>query len=186
MNDNHSSTEQSSTITRRKFTLTERLDADLQQLAAQHYQGNVSLCLRAAVEDHTNTLNGDGRIALQRLKREMGHLREAVAELDDDTTDIVAGIEAVNSRGTRDESLSVVDNRVSDTQQLIDTFREAKTPLRVEDIVEQVDLPLRRVIYATERLVDLGAIVETSSDARYQLITMQSSDTTNRYHEQPE
>jgi hypothetical protein len=116
----------------------------------------------------------------------MGHLREAVAELDDDTTDIVAGIEAVNSRGTRDESLSVVDNRVSDTQQLIDTFREAKTPLRVEDIVEQVDLPLRRVIYATERLVDLGAIVETSSDARYQLITMQSSDTTNRYHEQPE
>jgi hypothetical protein len=46
-------------------------------------------------------LNGEGRIALQRLEQEMGHLREAVAELDDDTTDIVARIEAVSSRGSR-------------------------------------------------------------------------------------
>lgn len=182
MNDNHSSADQSSTITRRKFTLTKRLDADLQQLAAQHYQGNVSLCLRAAVEDH-KTLNGEGRIALQRLEQEMGHLREAVAELDDDTTDIVARIEAVSSRGTRDELLSVADEELSDAQQVLDVFQETETSLRVNDVIERVDLPLRRVVHAVEKLIDIGAIVEIPSGARYQRITMQSSGTTHRHHD---
>ena len=183
MNDDHSSADQSSTITRRKFTLTKRLDADLQQLAAQHYQGNVSLCLRAAVEDHKNTLNGEGRIALQRLEQEMGHLREAVAELDDDTTDIVARIEAVSSRGTRDELLSVADEELSDAQQVLDVFQETETSLRVDDVIERVDLPLRRVVHAVEKLIDIGAIVEIPSGARYQRITMQSSGTTHQHHD---
>ena len=52
-----------SDFTRRKFTIPRRLDEDLVRVAEDHYQGNVSLCLRAAFEDHKQTLNGEGEIA---------------------------------------------------------------------------------------------------------------------------
>jgi len=46
------------TFIRRKFTITESLDDVLTGMASQHYQGNVSLCIRAAIEDHRGTLAG--------------------------------------------------------------------------------------------------------------------------------
>lgn len=174
---------QSATITRRKFTLPERLDADLQRFADLHYQGNVSLCLRAAYEDHKNTLNGEGRIALKRLEKEVGQLRETTTELNREVSNIVEGIEELRDQGTRREPPSIIDGRYGDTQQVLDELHSAKTPLRIEDLLERADLSPRRVVTALEQLVDLGLIVETPQGARYQPSTMQPTTYTDRDHE---
>ena len=78
--------------------------------------------------------------------------------------------------------LSVADEELSDAQQVLDVFQETETSLRVDDVIERVDLPLRRVVHAVEKLIAIGAIVEIPSGARYQRITMQSSGTTHRHH----
>jgi hypothetical protein len=183
MSGRRSPNEQSSTITRRKFTLPERLDADLQRFADLHYQGNVSLCLRAAYEDHKNTLNGEGRIALKRLEQEVGQLREITTELSRDMSNIAADVEALRDRGARREPPSVIDGGYGDTQQVIDELHSAKTPLRIEDLLERAELSPRRVVTALEQLVDLGLIVETPQGARYQPSTMQPTTPTDWDHE---
>jgi hypothetical protein len=183
MSGRHLPDEQSSTITRRKFTLTERLDADLQQFADQHYQENVSLCLRAAFEDHKNTLNGEGRIALKRLEQEVSQLREITTELSREVSDIAGDIEALSDQGARREPPSVINGGYGDTQQVLDELHSAKTPLRIEDLLERAELSPRRVVTALEQLVDLGLIVETPQGARYQPSTMQPTTHTDRDHE---
>ena len=120
MSERHLPDDQSTTITRRKFTLPKRLDADLQQFADQHYQENVSLCLRAAFEDHKNTLNGEGRIALKRLEQEVSQLREITTELNHEISDIAEDIEALRDQGVRREPLSISNGEYEDTQQVID------------------------------------------------------------------
>jgi hypothetical protein len=157
-------------ITRRKFTLSERLDREIEQLASRHYQGNVSLCLRAAIKEHQRTLDGEGRLALKRLEREVNHLSEAVAELDHDTADLAAEIEGAGDSPSLGAPPSVEDRQFDVAQRLLDEFLGAETPLRVEDLVERSDLPTRRIVRALGQLVNLGSIVETSSNSRYQLV----------------
>jgi DNA-binding transcriptional regulator GbsR (MarR family) len=183
MSEQHTPDDQSSTITRRKFTLTERLDADLQRFADLHYQGNVSLCLRAAYEDHKNTLNGEGRIALKRLEQEVGQLREITTELNREVSDIAEDIKDLKDRGSHRELPSVIDGANSDAQQVIDELHSARTPLRIEDLLERAGLSPRRIVTALEQLVNLGLVVETPEGARYQLSMMQSTTHTDRNHE---
>lgn len=171
--------EQSATITRRKFTLSERLDADLQQLAARHYQGNVSLCLRAAVKDHKSTLNGEGRIALQRLEREMSHLREIAAELTDDVAAMAVELDERDGGG-HDAPTSVADKPFDDAQRVLDELHTATTPLRGGDLTEHLELSPRRITHALEQLIDIGLIVESPDRARYQPIMMQPITRTDR------
>ena len=182
MNERRPLDEQSSTITRRKFTLTEQLDADLQQFADLHYQGNVSLCLRAAFEDHKNTLNGEGRIALQRLEKEASHLRETTNELSHDVSDIADSVEELQRQSTRGELPSIDGEGNDDTQQVFSELHNARTSLRIDDLLERAELSPRCVVAALERLVDVGLVVETPQGERYQPSTMQPTHT-GRDHE---
>lgn len=70
-------------FTRRKFTIPEQLDERLVKLADQHYQGNVSLCIRAAIEDHRSTLNETGQDSLhiQRLMSQLESTKSRQAEI---------------------------------------------------------------------------------------------------------
>lgn len=175
--------EGSSTITRRKFTLTERLDTELQQLAARYYQDNVSLCIRSAIEDHKGTLADEGRIALKRLEQETSHHRELLSKLSDDTADIAKAIEEMQSGGNHDVPSSITSEGFDDATQVLDELHAAATPLRGGDLTERLELSPRRVTHALEQLIDMGSIVESPHSERYQPTTMQPTTDTNHYNE---
>jgi Arc/MetJ-type ribon-helix-helix transcriptional regulator len=177
------SSEDSATITRRKFTLTEHLDREIEQLAAQHYQGNVSRCLRAAVKEHQHTLDGEGRLALKRLEREVSTLSESVTGLKHDIGEVVAEIERLRSNSTSDRTPSLPGNQFDDAQLLLDELHTAKTPLRVEDLADRSTLSARRVTRALGQLVDLGLIFEASPDGRFQCVMNNPTRPTESQHD---
>jgi hypothetical protein len=170
MTSHRSSDEDQSTIIRRKFTLTESLDSQVERLADQHYQGNVSLCLRAAIKEHQQTLSGEGRLALKRLEREINNLNDTVSNLNPDIADVVAEIEECRPASEHDGLPSISSERFEITQEVLEGLHEAETSLRVEDLAERVEAPPRLVIPALGQLVDLGFVVKTPRDERYQCI----------------
>ncbi|WP_136717720.1 hypothetical protein [Halorientalis salina] len=183
MSNQHSADESSETITRRKFTLSEQLDREIEKLASRHYQGNVSLCLRAGVKEHQQTLNGEGRLALKRLEHEVSNLSESVADLNCDTGDTTTENKEVRDERGLDISPSVGAHQLDVAQELLDEFLRSETPLRVEDLVERTDLPIRRVVRGLGHLVDSGSIVETPSGSRYQLVANNPNQTIDQYHD---
>ena len=170
MTSRHSSDEDASPIIRRKFTLTESLDNQVERLADQHYQGNVSLCLRAAIKEHQQTLSGEGRLALKRLEREVNNLNETVSNLSPDIADVVGEIEGHRPASEHDGPPSISSEQFEVAQEILEDLHRAETPLRVEDLVERVEAPPRLVIPALGQLVDLGFVVKTPRGERYQCI----------------
>lgn len=183
VSNRHRPGERSSTITRRKFTLTERLDTELQQLARRHYQDNVSLCLRAAVEDHKSALNGEGRIALKRVEQKTAQLHELIVEINNNLSAVASDIDEGKKLRSRDAPLSVADDGFSDAQRVLDELHGATIPLRAEDLTERLELSSRRVICGLEQLIDVGSIIESPHGPRYQPITMQPTPTTDQNNE---
>ena len=96
-----------SEFTRRKFTIPRRLDDELVRIAEKHYQGNVSLCLRAAFEDHKQTLNGEGEIAFGRL---LSHV-DKVAARQSEVLDQIKSLE--DEIGTEEPSNSASGGHIS-------------------------------------------------------------------------
>lgn len=150
-----------STFVRRKFTITETLDAVLTELAAQNYQGNVSLCLRAAIEDHRATLDGTGaeQIATQRLAVKLENIEEQQEV-------IRAEIESIQDQtGTRNQDES--GRRHSDSGRMTanmhciyDEVKTSDSGLRMDDLVERLDISPSRIQPALGSLVDLGLVVD--------------------------
>jgi hypothetical protein len=159
-----------STFTRRKFTITETLDETLAKLAQQHYQGNISLCIRAAIEDHRKTLNGTGDAQtmrgiqkdLERLADRQDSLSAAIDELDSSDT---------NSREVAKPNRDPSDGGTSYACNVArDAIREAERPVRIEDLQERLELPLSELQPALGTLIDRGAIVRTDEHpSRFQL-----------------
>ncbi|MUV85533.1 hypothetical protein GJ631_02785 [Natronomonas sp. CBA1123] len=142
---------------RRKFTIPEPQDAVLVNLADRHYQGNVSLCLRAAIEDHRESLNGQGKLATQRLAGQVDSIRIQQEEILDEITEIRGEILEV----PQDEIASSKRLGMSDEMwRLYSRMNEAKRPLRVDDLIEQLELPLSRVQPALGQLIDQAYVVE--------------------------
>ena len=146
-----------STFTRRKFTITESLDERLVEFAGRHYQGNVSLCIRSAIEDHQQTLEGEGKLALSRLAAQMEQLenqqtgiQEQLQELDD----------AMNAPSTSTVGV-VSDGDYTDTKELVRSeLSIADDGLRIDDLMERLPLSLPEIQSALGLLVDQGLVVD--------------------------
>lgn len=156
-----------STFVRRKFTITETLDDVLTKLAAQNYQGNVSLCLRAAIEDHKATLQGTGaeQLATQRLAVKLENIEEQQEV-------IRAKLESLQGQAeTRDQAehgrCLGRSSRLTDGMHSI--YMEMKTAdnaLRIDDLIERLDMPPSRLQPALGSLVDLGLVVEIGENTQ--------------------
>lgn len=162
----HSETDAS--FKRRKFTITESLDEVLVDLADQNYQGNVSLCLRAAIEDHRETLNGtdSGLIAQQLLQR--------VDELTSRQEQVVTTVESLENSldeiPTEARSSPSQPDQSDTKSRVLSGLETAEAPLRIEDLTEQLDLPTRRILPTLETLIDQGMITPIDgSPTRFQL-----------------
>lgn len=153
---------------RRKFTITESLDNVLEELAAQNYQGNVSLCLRAAIEDHRETLHGtDSGLVAQQLVQRVDKLTARQDHLIDVLNDIQANLN-IDEKGTKQATQHKGVSR--DEAQILTVIETAETWVRIEDIAEQLDLPASQIQPALGTLLDRGYIsLIGDSPARFQL-----------------
>lgn len=155
-------------FTRRKFTIPEQLDERLVKLADQHYQGNVSLCIRAAIEDHRSTLNGTGQDSLhiQRLTSQLESTKSRQAEIHELIEKLERDISSQNIEQTREfasergmtESMGIVFNELL----------SADAGLRFADLRERLDLSASELQATLGLLVDRGQIINAgNSTARF-------------------
>lgn len=156
-------------FTRRKFTIPERLDAVLIELADQHYQGNVSLCIRAAIEDHRSTLEGNSQnsLAIQRLGTQLdditshqAELQRAVEDLSDQTD---PGDQVLERSSEPAKELTESEHRV------YDALTKADDGLRFEDITDRIDLPPSLIQTALGALADQGRVIAHGTTTRFYL-----------------
>ncbi|POG53807.1 hypothetical protein [Haloferax marisrubri] len=147
-------------IVRRKFTLTKSLDEQLVSAAAESYGGNVSLFLRQAISDHQKTLDGDGRLALQRLEREVGEVREQAIRISAESKRLNDSIKRLlyqlEQQANGVESFPSLDARI-----VFDLLVNSEDPLGVEDIIEELGMRPLRVRRALEGLWETHAIQTT-------------------------
>lgn len=168
------------TFIRRKFTITEELDDVLTQVAEQNYQGNVSLCIRAAIEDHRSTLDGTDseQFAAQRLAIRLD-------EIENQQEEIQTGLESVQEQmqdATSSESGQPSENESGGmTDDMLRVYRSVKAAdsgLRIEDLVERLDLSSARLQTSLGSLVDLGYVTKVDDGtARFRLAGYSSQHT---------
>lgn len=154
---------------RRKFTITESLDEVLEDLAEQNYQGNVSLCLRAAIEDHRATLHGtDSDLVTQQLL----HRVEKLTSRQDQIMEALEAVENnIGQETTEAKSSSLhISGLSEDEQQILSVLEATDTGLRIDDLAERLDLPTARIQPALGILIDLGIIIPNGeSPTRFRL-----------------
>jgi len=152
-----------STFIRRKFTITESLDDVLTGMASQHYQGNVSLCIRAAIEDHRGTLAGEGAIATQRLASQVESIKSHQQGLIELVEDLGVELQTIEENAV---ATSDTDPEMSThMQQICDELSKSDEGLRLDDLVERLDIPASKVVSSLEDLLD-QAYVMRSSDGK--------------------
>ncbi|MUV85535.1 hypothetical protein GJ631_02795 [Natronomonas sp. CBA1123] len=66
----------------RRFTLTEYHDDRLNEIAENCYGGNASLCVRNAIEDHSQTLEGSGDNLLREMSVQLDQIEKILLESD--------------------------------------------------------------------------------------------------------
>ncbi|MEZ3162318.1 hypothetical protein ABNG03_10160 [Halorubrum sp. RMP-47] len=162
------------TFVRRKFTITEELDAELERMADNNYQGNVSLCLRQAVTDHRETLRGNGEVTLRRLMESVAHIEDQASELTQSVDTLVEQVDPTHTARPEATVANVTGEPpvVAGGDQIVAALEETDTPLRVADIIERVEMQPVDVRYLLGYLVDHAHVFSTQEDpARYYLAT---------------
>jgi len=157
-------------IVRRKFTLSQQLDQQLVTMANDHYTGNVSLCLRQAIQDHKASLAGESRLTLKRLRRDIQNVQAGFEDLHD-------VLELISERiDTNQSQTDAKQNTTRDNHRAVTGIREelatCQKPLRCEDLAERLDLKQPQVRRSLGRLIDLGYVTRSREEPnRYQLVT---------------
>jgi len=165
-------TERGPTFVRRKFTITEALDQTLEEMATRHYQGNVSLCLRAAIESHRESLEGEGdrELAAHQIKRQLGELEQQVQELQTELNEIP--IETTGDDNTGESRSVWLDvGMTTEMRAVVQTLGEASSPLRLEDLLEQTELSPRQLQSDLSNLIDQGLVSKTLDERQRFVLT---------------
>jgi len=154
---------------RRKFTITESLDTALEELADQNYQGNVSLCIRAAIEDHKETLEGtESGLLTKQLARRVDEL----VSRQDRVLDSLSTIEEIIERPENQASPSVSrsEQLPENAARILKTLETAESGLRIDDLTDRLDVPSSQVQPAIGKLIDYGFVTARGkTPSRYHL-----------------
>lgn len=173
-----------SKIVRRKFTLSKQKADQLQELADDHYDGNRSMFLRSAAEDHAYTLERGGRTLLQEILDEIKDAHETIDELQETWDESDSGFEQPSaaevtgapSENSIENSMNNHDPIRGDMWPVYRTLADAHPDvLSVSEVVSSVNLATTDVRHA---LIDLQArekIVSDSSETIHYEITIGES-----------
>lgn len=175
-------TNSETTFVRRKFTITEELDTELEQMADNNYQGNVSLCIRQSISDHRETLNGNGDLTIRRLADSITRIETQIADLTESVNSVSEQIHSSDRSLSTTDSFSIeLGEADSDASPVVSVLKKANTPLRIEDIIEQVEMQPVDVRQILGYLIDYGHVFTTSANPpRYHLANMGSSPNSDR------
>ncbi|RQG92831.1 hypothetical protein EA462_00975 [Natrarchaeobius halalkaliphilus] len=156
-------TERNPTFVRRKFTITKVLDQMLQEMATRHYQGNVSLCLRAAIESHRENLEGEGEFAAHQIKRQLDGLEQRVQKIQMNVDELPIETAKNEKKGIA-QSVQWGIKMADGMPAIVEVLDNASSPLRLEDLLEQTELSPPRLQADLSQLVDHGLVVETTDE----------------------
>ncbi len=169
-------------FTRRKFTITDTLDDDLKRIADDHYQGNVSLCLRQAITDHRETLNGNGRLTLKQLLQALQQVQDDVADLSKEVETLIDQRQSQAPCQSGSASATAQGQQIApDTGQILGILKNADRPLRVADINERANLRPIVVRQSLGDLIDQGQVFSTNDDpSRYYRACMTAPNSSDK------
>lgn len=153
-------------FTRRRFSLPDPKDDVLVSLAERHYQGNVSLFLRAAIEDHRDTLEGTGQ-----GERTLHELRTAISDLSHGQQELYKMVKKIieqsHDSAAATETFSPLTRHLpTPHRRVFNACVNADQGCRFQDLVDQTNLPAKQVKVSLEVLLDL-ALLEQDNNQRY-------------------
>ncbi|WP_411967886.1 hypothetical protein [Haloferax sp. YSSS75] len=138
-------------------------------MADRHYQGNVSLCLRASIESHREILEGEGYMATRRIERRLENLEGEQKVLLEVLTSVKSDVKEVH-RGSTDGQQPIEATMTKDMIRVFELLKTNGDGLQFGDLVEQLDLGMHKVQPALGRLTDHGIVIRTGeAGQRYTL-----------------
>lgn len=159
-------------IVRRHFTLSKQLDARLNELAREHYEGNVSRLIRCAISDHERTLNDQDEFAIKSLESRVDTLGKELSDLNEGLEDKRT---VAHHTSSPPEKNVVADSEKTDNdakkQRKVHQVLLEEGPLNLEQLVERVDEDPLVVQKATESLIDREFVAKepTEDQVKYQI-----------------
>lgn len=169
-----------STFTRRKFTITESLDERLVEFAGRHYQGNVSLCIRSAIEDHQQSLEGKERLTLSRLVAQIGELENRQASIHEQLEEID---DALHVQQGSNKATAPSESSTNNTKLIQRELSTADDGLRIDDLMERLSLNLPEIQSALGSLVDQGVVTDRTTNRERFWIVGDRESSSREYNE---
>lgn len=149
----------SSEVVRPSVTVLERHIQLLDKMATERYAGNRSACLRAAIEDHARSLEGENEFEVKQLVAAVQDLQKKIDNLQNSSQ------ENLEEKPT-DEDLRQNyqhQSKESGRQHLIYELILSQGSISLNQIASQVDGPLVELESTLQTLCDRGLVNKTRS-----------------------
>lgn len=143
-----------SDIVRPSVSMTKRHLNLLEELANEAYAGNRSACLRAAIEDHANSLEGENEFSVKKLESAVQDLEKQLVE----RMDSLIEESSENAHVDRSDNFSEGQNRNSGIQHSIYRTIPEQGSISLDEIVSQTEQPLGAVGNALQSLCKQGVV----------------------------
>lgn len=153
-------TEDKPQFVKKKISLTRRHAEKLKRLANDHHGGIQSQCVRRALDNYEQAVRGENDLTVKKVHATTREIKDLVERLDEQ-------LEA-------DDSVVQQDPQEDPEAQIHAHAREVRRylgdePTTLAEILNQVEIPERRVRYALVYLEDRGMIERIPSEVSYQM-----------------
>jgi Arc/MetJ-type ribon-helix-helix transcriptional regulator len=170
---------------RRNISMPQSLADKLEELAEQHYGGNVSHLVRASVSDHERTLNNEGLLALDLIRNDLSTNIEQTGDILEILKEILEESEHIEAQLDSGKPLQTSVNKQSAEACAWDIhnyLNQADSPASAETLTRELKQSQKETRDGIETLLDLSMVESVNPDSenpQYQLMTTTSNTPTN-------
>jgi uncharacterized protein YceH (UPF0502 family) len=177
--------EETTQLTSKKFKLKPDLHDQLEEQAEEHYAGNASALIRAALKDHFTTLEGENEYEVQKLQAKIADLEDQVAELTNsieerNSNQRLPQLQQLQSPPQSDTGVSEQSSPTSNSELLDEVYRALanadSSRLTLDELQNQTDSNLVELQETIDRLIDKD-FIKPVTDAENR--TFEINPTTN-------
>lgn len=152
--------------TRRNISLSESNDEMLDEMAAKHFNGNVSQLIRAAVLDYQEDSEDGDRHEISLLRKDLEKIRESVEGIEESIESLEGRVTRVEQQGESERLLEPDMTEISsDARKVQQIFIDLEGVLSVEDVLAEASIPPRKVCAALGHLLDTGHVQQRQSES---------------------
>ena len=162
---------------RRNISMPQSLADKLDDLADQHYGGNVSHLVRESVSDHERTLNDEGLLALELIRSDLStniKLTNNILEILKEVLEESEHIEAQLDSGKPLQKSVNKQSAEACAWDIRNHLNQADSPASVETLTRELEQSQKEVRDGIETLLDLSIVEPVNPDSKnpqYQLMT---------------